>query len=357
MNQPAPPFSCSYNPQLPELLNKLNCTLVISTYQASKVIFISAVDDERLVQLPRNFVGAMGIAMKDDKMAIATKDEVVVLKNSPKLAPTYPRKPATYDALFMPRATYYTGHVDVHDLHFGQQGLYAVNTSFSCLCLINDEYSFEPIWKPGFITEYASEDRCHLNGLAMENDMPKYISGLGRSNVAQGWRENIVAGGFVMDIATGELVMDRVPMPHSPRLYDGKLFMLLSATGELVQADVNTGKYTVITRFKGFARGMAKHGDYLFVALSKLRQNSSTFRHLPIALDAKEAGIVVVHLPTGATVGQITYQASVDEIYDLQVIPNSIRPGILNTEGMEHKLGLSIPGATYWAVVQPTDAG
>ncbi len=349
MNQPAPPFSCTYNPQLPELLFKLKCTIAISTHQASKVIFISAVDDQKLVQLPRNFNGAMGIALKGDKMAIATRDEVVVLKNVPKLAPTYPRKPNIYDALFMPRATYYTGNVDVHDMHYGAKGLYAVNTSFSCLCLINEEYSFEPIWKPGFITEYASEDRCHLNGLAMDGEVPKYISGLGRSNVPQGWRENITNGGMLMDIESGELVMDKVPMPHSPRLYDGKLYVLLSATGEVVQADINTGKYTVITKLKGFVRGMAKHGDYLFVGLSKLRQNSSTFKHLPIALDAKEAGFVVIHLPTGAIVGQLTYQASVDEIYDIQIIPESIRPGIINTDGMEHKMGLHIPGGTYWA--------
>lgn len=353
MNQPPAPFSCTYNAQLPELLFNLKCTIAISTYQAGKVVFLSAVDDQRLVQLPRNFIGAMGIALSNGKMAIATKNEVVVLKNVPALAPTYPKKPNTYDALFMPRATYYTGQVDVHDLHYGERGLYAVNTSFSCLSLINDDYSFEPIWKPGFITEYASEDRCHLNGLAMDGDKPKYISGLGRSNTPQGWRENITNGGIVMDIETGELVLDRVPMPHSPRLYNGKLYMLLSATGEVVEADVNTGKYTVINKLKGFARGMAKHGDYLFIGLSKLRQNSSTFRHLPIALDAKEAGIVVIHLPTGGIVGQITYQASVDEIYDVQIIPDSIRPGIINTEGLEHKQGLAIPDATYWAVPPP----
>lgn len=349
MQQPPPPFSCTYNPQLPELLQALKCTIVISTYQAGKVVFISAANNEKLVQLPRNFVGAMGIAYNDGKMAIATKDEVVVLKNAPGLAPTYPKKPNTYDALFMPRATYYTGRVDTHDLHWGDKGLYAVNTSFSCLTLVNDDYSFEPIWKPSFITQYASEDRCHLNGLAMDGGKPKYISALGKGNTHQSWRDNITSGGVIMDIDSGEIVMDQVPMPHSPRIYNNKLYMLHSATGELVEADVNTGKHTVINKLKGFARGMAKHGDYLFIGMSKLRQNSSTFKHLPIALDAKEAGIVVIHLPTGGIVGQITYQASVDEIYDVQIIPDCVRPGIMNTEGMDHKLGLSIPNATYWA--------
>jgi hypothetical protein len=38
------PFSCTYSPQIPELLQKLNCSLAITTYQAGKVIFISPKD-------------------------------------------------------------------------------------------------------------------------------------------------------------------------------------------------------------------------------------------------------------------------------------------------------------------------
>jgi uncharacterized protein (TIGR03032 family) len=350
MQQPLPPFSLSCTPNVPELLTQLRCTLAVSTYQAGKVIMISARDTENLVQLPRTFNKAMGIALAGTKMAVATKDEVLVLGNSPELASHYPRQPATYDALYMPRATYYTGQIDIHDLDYGADGsLYAINTSFSCLIKINDDFSFTPVWQPSFISKLASEDRCHLNGLAMRQGVPGYVTAFGMGDTPQSWRETVTTGGIVMDVGSGEIVLRDVPMPHSPRLYGEDLLLLLSATGELARANVQTGRYEVIIRLKGFVRGMARRGDYLFIGLSRLRQNSSTFAKLPIANDARQAGIAIVHLPTGALVGNIRYHTSVDEIYDVQVLPDLMRPGILNTLRPEHKLGLATPDATYWA--------
>jgi hypothetical protein len=100
---------------------------------------------------------------------------------------------------------------------------------------------------------------------------------------------------------------------------------------------------------------MAKMGDYLFIGLSKLRQNSSSFKHLEIAKKSNRVGISVIHLPTGALVGELMYQTSVDEIYDIQVLPGILRPGILNTINPMYKYGLSIPGDTYWASETTTD--
>ena len=101
------PFSCNYTPQIPQLLKQLNCSIAISTYQAGKVVFISAKDEDSLIQLPRNFEKAMGIAedSKNDKIAIACKDEVIVFKNSKELAEFYPKSPNKYDALYLPRNT------------------------------------------------------------------------------------------------------------------------------------------------------------------------------------------------------------------------------------------------------------
>ena len=349
MNQPLPPFSCTYSPNIPELLTQLNCTLAISTYQAGKIIFISPKDEEYLVQLPRSFNKAMGIALKDDLMGIATKDEIIILSNSPELGKSYPKQPGVYDSFFVPRVTYYTGQVDIHDLHFGNQGLWAINTSFSCLVQVDQNYSFLPKWKPPFIDAFVSEDRCHLNGLAMEYGEPKYVSALGTGNSPQSWRENITSGGMVMDIQNNHYILQNLPMPHAPRLYKGNLYLLLSATGEVVKADLESGKYDVIHKIKGFVRGMSIYNDYIFVGISKLRQNSSTFKHLDIANDAKESGVIILHLPTGAFIGEIKYKTSVDEIYDVVVLPDMIRPGILNTIDPTHKLALSIPDATFWA--------
>ncbi len=356
MKQPPAPFSCAYSPNIPELLFQLNCTIAISTYQAGKVVLISAVDKERLVQLPRTFPKAMGIAVTADKLGVATKDEVLILRNSPRLASAYPRQPNTYDSMYMPRATYYTGQVDIHDLDWGTAGLWGVNTSFSCLALINEDYSFSPQWQPHFISHLASEDRCHLNGMALQNGEPTYVSALGSGDTPQSWRNNIVGGGVLMHVPSNEIIVKDLAMPHSPRIFDGHLYMLLSATGELIAVDVEKGTYGVIHKISGFVRGLAKHGDYLFIGVSRLRQNSSTFKHLAIAKLSDWAGILVMHLPTAAIVGKIHYQASVEEIYDVQVLPNTKRPNIINTMTEVHKMGLATPDATYWANPQAAPA-
>ncbi|WP_245906955.1 TIGR03032 family protein [Reichenbachiella versicolor] len=354
MNTPNPihppaPFSCTYSPNLPELISKLNCTLAISTYQAGKVIFISAVDDNQLIQLPRNFKKAMGMAVKDHQLAVATKDEVVILGNAPGLAPNYPPQPNTYDGLYVPRAKYYTGEVDLHDMEWGEKGLYAVNTRFSCISLINNKYSFEPVWQPHFITDLDPIDRCHLNGMVMQNGQPKYVTALGVSNQEKGWRPSVETGGVLMDVESNEFILKGLAMPHSPRIFDGEVYALLSATGELIKVDVSKGTYEVIAAFDGFLRGMDKIGDYLFIGLSKLRQNSSTFRDLPIAKKALSSGIQVLHLPTGAVVANLTYQASVEELYDVKMLNGFRRPGVLGVDRDEHRRALVTPTDNYWS--------
>ncbi len=347
-NQPHPPFSCTYSSQLPELLQALNCTIVISTYQAGKVIFISAKDQSKLTQLPRNFKKAMGIATKDDQMAVALKDEVLLLKNSKQLAQHYPKKPNVYDAMFMPRATYYTGALDIHDLDFGNDGLYAVNTSFSSIIKVDEQFSFSNYWKPPFISKLAHEDRFHLNGMAMQNGKPKYVTAFNQGDSPRSWKNVVTTDGILMDVDSNEIIAKNLPMPHSPRLINGELYILFSATGELAKIDAQTGKVEVLKNLNGFVRGMAHYGNYLFIGLSKLRENSSTFSKLAIAQKAKSAGVIVLHLPTNAVVGELRYQASVDEIYDIQILPQVGRGNILNTMTEDFKMGLMTEETTYW---------
>src|SRR6185437_17063875 len=205
MNTPHPPFTCTFSPNIPELLYQLNCTLALTTYQAHKVVLLSAVNTENLVQLPRNFEKAMGMAVEGERIAIASKNEVTILANSPSTAIAFPPSPNKYDSLYLPRATYYTGALDLHDMAWGKEGLYAINTRFSCISLIDDHVSFRPIWQPYFISELVPEDRCHLNGMAMKDGKPEFVSALGKANVKEGWRENKLNGGVLMHVPSGEI--------------------------------------------------------------------------------------------------------------------------------------------------------
>ncbi len=351
-NSSLAPFSCTYTPQLPELLLQLNCTIAISTYQAGKIIFLSPKDKNTLIQLPRTFSKPMGVAedTNKDKLAIACKDEVIVFSNSKDLAINYPNSPNKYDSIYMPRLTYHTGNLDIHDLNFGKdENLYAVNTLFSCIIKLDDDYNFTPYWKPSFIDELVSEDRCHLNGMAMRNGIPKYATAFNEGNSFQSWRNNITKTGVVIDMETNKIIAKDLAMPHSPRIFNNELYVLLSAKGELIKINTETGTYEVVVKVDGFVRGMSLYKDYLFIGLSKLRKNSSTFAKLDFAEKANQAGIIVVHLPSASVIGKISYLSSLDEIYDVHIIPNKIRPNILNTITPNYKTGIMIPNATYWA--------
>jgi len=347
---PITPFSASYTPQLPELLLSLNCTIALTTYQAGKIVLISPnPDKEKLTTLPRTFNKPMGLAVHQDRMVIASKDEVILMENSIDLAIHYPNKQNTYDSLWLPRITFYTGQVDMHDIDFGSDGIYAVNTSFSCICKVNGNFNFIPYWTPPFIDKLTSEDRCHLNGLVIVDGKPKYITALGKTNTPQGWRDNIVDGGILMDVTTNEIILEGLPMPHSPRMYKNELYLLLSASGEFVKVNIQDKTYTVIKKFEGFCRGLSIHNDYAFIGFSKLRKNSSTFAKLSFSDKANFSGIKIIHLPTQAEVGEIIYKTSIDEIYEVAILPNMIRPNILNTINEVHKFSLSIPEGTFWA--------
>ncbi|MBM3264786.1 MAG: TIGR03032 family protein [candidate division Zixibacteria bacterium] len=348
MDPSRPPFTCTYTPEVAELLAALNCTLALSTYQAGKVILLSSTDGEKLHQLPRTFDVPMGLAYEDRRLAVATKHEIVTLVNDPRMASGYPNKPNWYDAVFLPRSAHYSGAIDTHDLLWTPNGLIGVNTLFSCLFRLDDYYSFVPIWKPSFITELVPEDRCHLNGMAAVNGKPRYVTAFGTTNTLQGWRPDKLKGGILMDISTNEILIRNLPMPHTPRVYDGELYLLLSASGEIVRANPEDGTYDVINRVSGFVRGMDRLGDYLFVGSSHLRK-THTFGDLPLAQEgATFCGIIIFHLPTGAMIGQIKYVNSCNEIYDVLAIPGIRRPNILNNTTPIFRRALSLQNITYW---------
>lgn len=349
MSQPLPPFSCTFSPTAPEILHGLGATIAISTYQAGKVIFISAQDKDHLVQLPRNFEKPMGIAFADDRMAIAINNSVIVLRNAKRMAINYPKLPNTYDALFLPRAQYFTGETDIHDLHWVQNKLWAVNTKFSCLATIDDTNSFTPQWKPYFIAKSEPTDQCHLNGVAFINEKPKYVTALGLSDEAGGWRDHKATSGILMDVESNTILVKDLPMPHSPRMIDDQLYWLHSATGDVVRM-TKPGSYEIVKSLDGFVRGMDRIGDYLFIGLSKLRETSHAFQDLPVSKKSIYSGIVILYIPKMSLAGYIKYENNVDEIYDVRILPGLSRPGLLNSEKDQQVMAITTPLEDYWGM-------
>jgi uncharacterized protein (TIGR03032 family) len=166
----------------------------------------------------------------------------------------------------------------------------------------------------------APEDRCHLNGLAMVDGVPKYVTALARTDTAHGWREHKGTSGVIVDVTNDEVVSDGMAMPHSPRWHDGQLWVLESGRGALMRVDVSTGQRTEVARVPGFARGLAFIGRYALIGLSQVRE--SVFAGLPVTESASErnCGAWIVDIETGHIVGQLKFDGVVQEIFDVKVL-------------------------------------
>lgn len=255
-----------------------------------------------------------------NRLAVATLNEIQVFSGTAVNAKNYPENPEFYDRLYLPRAVYYCGETDLHDLSFGKGGMWGVNTRFSCLSTYDIDYSFHPRWKPPFISTITPEDRCHLNGLAMKNGTPAFVTALSKTDTKEGWREDITNTGVLMKTPSGEIILDKLAMPHSPRIINGKLYILLSASGQLIKVDTENKNYSVEAEYPAFIRGMTSMGKYLFIGMSKVRESSKTFNKIPVSKMSKHAGVIVYDLETKKFIGKILYLSTVEEIYDVQII-------------------------------------
>jgi uncharacterized protein (TIGR03032 family) len=346
--QPSPPpppveFRYTQSDSFVALLHQLGASLLVSTYQANKLLAVRS-SGGGLSTLVRTFDKPMGLAVDGSRLALGTRTEVWLMRNAPDIAPRI--EPAgQHDACFLPRSSHVTGDIGIHEIAWGdrvqgfkfqvqsQDGareLWLVSTRFSCLATLDPDYSFVPQWRPPFISALAAEDRCHLNGLAMDAGRPKFVTALGTTDVRDGWRADKPQGGCIIDVASGEFVTRGLCMPHSPRWHGGKLWVLESGTGGVVLVDPASGKRETVAKLPGFTRGLAIAGPYALVGMSKIRPTSA-MDGVPLAQRREElrCGVAVIDLRSGQTVGAVDFQTAVEEIFDVQLLLGTRFPEIV----------------------------
>jgi uncharacterized protein (TIGR03032 family) len=311
------------------LLRQLGCSVLITTYQAGKLVVVGT--DERGLALGfYNFDRPMGLAVGPDRVALGARDCVWLLRAAREVAPRL-NPPGRFDQLFATRAAAVTGDIRAHEAGWVGDELWVVNTLFSCLCTVsaNSEHSFRPRWRPPFVTGLAAEDRCHLNGLALAGGRPRYATCLGATDTPGGWRDGKADGGCLLDVATGQIAIRGLCMPHSPRVHEGRVWLLDSGRGHLCVADPEAGRVAPVSILPGYTRGLTCHGGHAFVGLSKIRE-TSTFGGVPIAerRDELRCGLAVVELATGRLAARLEFVEGVDEIFDIQIVPGVRLPAI-----------------------------
>ena len=338
MQNPAQPeLEISGSRQLTSWLAEQRLSFAFTTYQAGKLFLIGLNADGRLSVFERTFNRCMGLVAAGRSLWMSSLYQLWRFENSLDAGQQY----QGYDALYVPRLAYTTGDLDVHDLGLDDQGepLF-VNTLFSCLARPSATASFVPLWRPPFVSRLAAEDRCHLNGLAMEHGQPRYVSAVSRADVADGWRDRRSSGGLVMDVASNAVVCEGLSMPHSPRLHQGRLWVLNSGAGQFGYVDVARGKFEAVTFLPGYLRGLAFHGDFALVGLSTCCENR-TFSGLPLddELARRDAeprcAIAVVDLRSGDAVHWLRIEGFVRELYDVAVLEGAQRPMALGFKSDE----------------------
>lgn len=330
--------------QFPEWLGENRLSLCFSTYQAGKLFFIGLQPNGRLSIFERTFNRSMGLWGDGQTLWMTSLYQLWRFENA--LQPGENHQ--GYDRLYVPQLAYTTGDIDAHDVGVDGAGRpIFVNTLFSCLAAPSEAKSFRPLWQPPFVSRLLPEDRCHLNGLAMENGAPRYVTAVGETDVADGWREKRVHGGVVIDVAANAIVARGLSMPHSPRLYQGKLWLLNSGTGEFGFVDPARGTFEAIAFCPGYLRGLWFHGSFAIVGLSQPRENK-TFAGLPLdeALAKRNVGpqcaLMIIDLKTGAAVHWLKIEGVVHELYDVVTLPDIQRPMALGLKTDEIRRLLTI---------------
>lgn len=329
----------------------LGGSLALTTYQAGRLILLSSGQNGDISLFERDFVRPMGMAVGTgaQSLALATQFQVYRFNNV-----IEPGDVGAFDAAYVPHLGWSIGSVDPHDVGFAGDGRpLFVNTLYSCIASVSDTRNFRPLWKPHFISELVPEDRCHLNGMAMIDGRPRFVTAVSCTDVKDGWRDHRSDGGVVIDVESDEIVVDALSMPHSPRFHDGRLWILNSGAGQFGFVDLPTGRFQPIAFCPGYARGLAFAGRFAIVGLSSPRENGA-FGGLPLDEELKSrgsqpfCGLLIVDVETGSIVEWARIDdGGVSELYDIVVLPGVLRPSMVGfkTDEIKKRISMELVGS------------
>ncbi|WP_434051161.1 MAG: TIGR03032 family protein [Roseibium sp.] len=321
------------SPGLSSWLESQNVSLAVSTYQAAKIFLIgNNTETGRISVFERTFARAMGLAASPAANQLWLASQFQLWRFEDFLSREPVMKP--YDAIYVPIEGRTVGEVDIHDIHPrpGQPPLFVVSR-FNCIATLDAENSFAPVWMPKFIDAVVAEDRCHLNGMAVEDDKPRLVTCVAATNSGGEWREHRRGGGIVIDVESGETVAGGFSMPHSPRLREGRCYLIQSGTGEFGTVDLKDGSFTPICALQGFARGLGFVGDYAIIGVSKPRDERH-FGGLALSDRLADANldplchVAIVNLTSGNIEHRLVFDGVVSELYDVAILHGVSRPMI-----------------------------
>lgn len=324
-------------------LRSHDTSLAFTSYQTGQLFLVGAHPNGTVSFNQQNFQRAMGLCWMPGRLYLGSLFQLWRFENM--LRPGEVANQA-FDTVLVPRNAQTTGDVDIHEVGIDGEGrVIFVNTKYSCLCTLDLTHSFRPVWKPNFISKLAPEDRCHLNGLAMDKGKPRFVTAVSRSDVLAGWRERRHEGGVLIEVETDRIVTDQLSMPHSPRVVGDMLYALDSGRGRIIRVDPASGAKTDIAFCPGFLRGLAIHDGHAVVTVSKPRNGTFNGLLLDGEMKARDAepwcGILIVSLATGDIVEWIRLEGHITELFDVAAMPGVRCPMSLGPATVEIQNSIS----------------
>lgn len=329
-------------------LAEQNVSLAFTTYQAGKLFLVGRQAGERISVFERSINRCMGLWVDGPSIWLSSLYQLWRLENGLRRGQLHDG----HDAVYVPRVGYTTGDIDMHDLAVEHNGrVLFVTTAFSCLATLSQRFSFQPLWRPPFISKLVSQDRCHLNGLALVDGRAAYVTAVSQSDVADGWRDQRRDGGCVVDVRSNQVVATGLSMPHSPRFYRDRLWVLNSGTGYFGYVDLEKGRFVPMTFCPGYLRGLTFVGDFAVVGVSRPRHDL-TFGGLQLQEELAhrttqpQCGLQVIDLNSGDVVHWLRIEGEVSELYDVAALPGVVRPMALGfkTDEIQRTLAIDDPG-------------
>lgn len=336
------------DPGLTGWMEAQKVSLACTTYLTNRLLLFGRKPDGSLTVNERIFQRCMGLWSDAQTVWMSTVHQLWRLENILRPGESY----QGHDRLYVPKAGLTTGGLDTHDVVVEECGrVVFVATHFNCLGTTDERYSFRPLWRPPFISSLAPEDRCHLNGLAMEGGKCRYATAVSTTDVVDGWRARRRDGGVVMELPSGRVVVEGLSMPHSPRVHGGELWLLNSGEGQFGRVDRVGGKFQPLTDCPGYLRGLSFHGGYAVVGLSQARDQKN-FGGLALGEKLEQRGVEgmcglqVIDLRTMEAIHWIRIEGSVSELYDVAVLPGVARPMAFGfrTDEIERTISLGDAG-------------
>jgi uncharacterized protein (TIGR03032 family) len=336
--QPAPELQpvdvrYEYTQGMPTMLEQLELSVLFSTYQAGRVVSVGSHRGELRLGFA-HFDQAMGLTRTASGIVVGTRDAIWSLPANREIAARI-KPEGEHDIAFLARSAHHSGPVMGHDLAWGGDRLWLVNTLFNGLVTIESDWSFVPQWQPPFISGWAAGDRCHLNGLAVAEDgsAPAYVTALGETDTENGWREHKATGGCLIHVPSGEVVLGGLSTPHAPRIYQGQLYLLDSGRGALVRIDPLTAEQHTIAVLPGFTRGLDCFVGHTFMGLSQIRE-TTVFGGLPLQDSQPDllCGLAIVDLTSGSVRELLWFHSGLEKVFAVCVLPGRLNPVLVGPD-------------------------